>query len=240
MHVPSRLAVTGITTLTIPGPAAKGTSQDKIDLGLPLGLQVPVHDGVPGVVVTHEVTATGDEADAGEADLAVHPLRRKVRLRDVLDRVDPEDGDLAVLACDVDRVTRVQPAETEEDRGALLGVDVPHQHRRAPLTRRRPLVVPARQLRLGQRGYGDRAVVLQPERQQPRVHTDPRDVDTYGRGRRQRGPRRRARGPGPGRTWSRPRRPGVLTSVEPQDRRARRDQGGGRPGEETAATRSCR
>ncbi|GAB3963930.1 hypothetical protein GCM10029978_023240 [Actinoallomurus acanthiterrae] len=79
--------------------------------------------------------------------------------------------------------------------------------------------------------------MVEADLEQARVDPDLRDVqaERYGgpEGRMRRRIDRSAR---PGGMLIRSRRSRALTRVEPQDRRARRDQPGGRPAAETAAT----
>lgn len=100
-----------------------------------------------------EGPAAGDHAQAGPVAGTVDLLGRELRLRVRLDRLDREGGLLPVLPGDDDGVARLQGTEGEEDRRPdLRGVDVPDDDRVADLTRARPRLVPAGQLRLLQRG----------------------------------------------------------------------------------------
>src|SRR5215472_5783295 len=78
-----------------------------------------------------ERAATGDQAQLGVGYRAVDGGGGEVRLRVLMHRGYPEDGEPAVRLPHIDPVARVQLAQPVEDPRAEVGIDVPGDNRGA-------------------------------------------------------------------------------------------------------------
>jgi hypothetical protein len=133
---------------------------------------------VAGRVV--EGAAAGDQAQGRIAGRAVHGVGGEPGLEEFAHAGDAEDGGNAVRERYVDGVTRLERAQPEEDGRTLEVVDVAFDDRGPDLAGRRRVLVPGGEVGLGRdRRHRDRAVRVDAQVQELRVHADGGDVDAH-------------------------------------------------------------
>jgi len=168
-----------------------------------------------------EGAAAGYQAQRGEVGRAINDVGGESGFGVLADARDPEHGRDPVGELHVNGVAPAQRAEAEEDSRPPLAVHVSLDDRRPDLAGRRRVLVPRRLAGVRPDGGDlDRAVGVEPEVQQGRIHADGRDVHRD----RKRASQRRPAGRGAG--DPRLRRPGLRRVHLGADRDAHGDGAG--------------
>ncbi len=127
-----------------------------------------------------ESAAASYQAEGRIVGRRVNLFGREIRLKVLAHASDPENSRDAVGEPHVNGVPGAQGTEAEEDSRSLVTVDVTFDDRGPDLAGRRRVLIPCRftGARLERRDL-DRAVGVDAQVQQARVHANGRDIDRY-------------------------------------------------------------
>src|SRR5580698_122702 len=127
-----------------------------------------------------ESAAASYQPQSRIAGLSINSFSRELRFEVLAHSGDAENSGDPVRQPYLDQISGTQAAKPEEDSGPPVGIHVPFNERHADLAGRRRVLVPGSLTRRRvQRWHLDRAVGVDPQMQELRVHADGGDVGGY-------------------------------------------------------------